>query len=340
MKKSFRSFVIQAISRLFVAAFIIIVGCVGATAQIKIIDVSDIGNELAAPIESIVHVLNNNQCLTPGQKASLLAQVAEIRSQIESDFNSLETPMAVSSPARSKVGLRLLNYRNRLDRLQKEIEDFPVCPSRTNAGAYIGLQAIKSWGKSKTEEFLAANGGGTNTFFDKGDPLGGGIVLGYNFVPWNNVIVGPFVSVDWLHMTINHTLPTGFYLGTTTHHIITAGTKAGYSVTPDVLVYEIAGAAWLNQDLVINFAPGRSVKNTTTPGFTSGFGAEWQPAVLQRFGVPVSIFAQYQHTWYDTAKFNTPSPASPAFNYAFKRDDDTIKFGVNVYLGQWSCKPM
>jgi hypothetical protein len=30
---------------------------------------------------------------------------------------------------------------------------------------------------------------------------------------------------------------------------------------------------------------------------------------------------------------NTPKSAvSPAFNYAFKRDDNTIKFGVNFYF--------
>jgi len=48
-------------------------------------------------------------------------------------------------------------------------------------------------------------------------------------------------------------------------------------------------------------------------------------------GHPVSLFLQYQHTWYDTATFNTPMPASPFFNYAFKRDGDMLKFGVIVH---------
>jgi hypothetical protein len=47
--------------------------------------------------------------------------------------------------------------------------------------------------------------------------------------------------------------------------------------------------------------------------------------------MPVSVFAQYQHTWYATANFNTPA-SSPAFNYAFKHEDDTVKVGVNFYL--------
>ena len=43
----------------------------------------------------------------------------------------------------------------------------------------------------------------------------------------------------------------------------------------------------------------------------------------------MSVFLQYQHTWWGTANFNTPT-SSPLFNYAFKREDDTIRLGVNV----------
>jgi hypothetical protein len=53
----------------------------------------------------------------------------------------------------------------------------------------------------------------------------------------------------------------------------------------------------------------------------------WQLA-----GNPVSLFGQYQHTWWSNANFNTPA-SSPAFNYAFRREDDTIKLGVNFYFG-------
>jgi hypothetical protein len=52
----------------------------------------------------------------------------------------------------------------------------------------------------------------------------------------------------------------------------------------------------------------------------------WQVA-----GHPISLFAQYQHTWYADATFNTPTPASPLFNYSFSHQDDTLKFGVIVH---------
>jgi hypothetical protein len=56
-------------------------------------------------------------------------------------------------------------------------------------------------------------------------------------------------------------------------------------------------------------------------------------------GHPLSVFAQYQHTWWNTANFNTPA-SSPAFNYAFKREDDTFKLGVNFHAPEPPPPPM
>jgi hypothetical protein len=186
-------------------------------------------------------------------------------------------------------------------------------------------------GDQKTTERSALTDDVTNTFYNVGDPLGTGIAASYLFAPWaNNIRIGPFTSFDLLHQTINQTFPNGFFLGSTTHWIFTAGIKAGVVATPSLFIYGLAGASWLNESLNINFATASS-KNTTTPGFTVGLGGEYMPSVLQRFGLPVSIFAQYQHTWWQDAKFNTPA-SSPLFNYAFRREDDTIKLGVNVYF--------
>jgi outer membrane autotransporter protein len=200
------------------------------------------------------------------------------------------------------------------------------------SGGYLGGELVKNSGRVKSTETSAATGAITNQFSDTGDPVGGGLVAGYNFTPWNNNwVVGPFASFDWLRLTINHTFPTGFYLGTTTNWIANLGGKAGYMVAPNWQVYGLAGAAWLNESLNINFPAGFSTKSATTPGFTLGLGTEYHPSTWQVAGHPISLFAQYQHTWYANANFNTPTPASPGFNYAFKRDDDMLKFGVIVH---------
>jgi hypothetical protein len=70
---------------------------------------------------------------------------------------------------------------------------------------------------------------------------------------------------------------------------------------------------------------------STVPGVTLGGGAEYRPSAVRLFGAPVSIFFQYQHSWWSDADFNKPA-SSPAFNYTFERDDDTLKLGLNVYL--------
>jgi hypothetical protein len=199
------------------------------------------------------------------------------------------------------------------------------------SGGYLGGQIIKNSGRVCSTETSATMGAVTNQFSDSGDPIGGGISAGWKFAQWNNnLVLGPFVSVDWLNQTINHTFAGGTFLGTTTYWVINAGVKAGVVTSPGIYIYGLAGAAWLNQDLNVNFATAAG-RNTTTPGFTLGLGGEYQPSSWQLFGKPVSMFLQYQQTWYSTANFNTPT-SSPTFNYAFKRDDDTVKLGLNVYL--------
>lgn len=204
-----------------------------------------------------------------------------------------------------------------------------MCPSR---GFYVGLEIAKNSGRVKTREFLASNGELTNEFTDTGDPLGVGVAVGYYFRPFGSVVVGPFASFDFLRQTINHTFAGGTFLGTTTHWIATAGGRLGVNAA-GMLVYGLAGASFLNHDLNINFGGPVTSQNTTTPGFTAGIGGEFQLSALQRsLGVPVSVFVQYQHTWWQEAHLDAPA-ASPRFNYAFSREDDTVKLGLNFYLG-------
>src|SRR5258708_3545096 len=179
--------------------------------------------------------------------------------------------------------------------------------SSTIGGGYIGGELAKNWGRVRSTESLATTDVITNRFTDSGDPLGVGIVGGYNFRPWNNnIVIGPFASFDYLNQTINHNFAGGQFLGTTTHWFINAGVKAGVITAPGFYFYGLAGVAFLNHDLNVNFATAAQ-SNVTTPGFTLGLGGEYQPSSWQLAGHPVSIFAQYQHTWWSNANFNTPA---------------------------------
>jgi opacity protein-like surface antigen len=200
-------------------------------------------------------------------------------------------------------------------------------------GPHLGLETVETVACLTTTERSAATDEVTNRFKDCKDPLGIGIVAGYNFAPWNNnIVVGPFASFDYAPLSINHTFPTGNYLGSRSHWVTTAGIKAGIVTTPGIFFYGLTGAALLNQDLNINFGGPIASSNTTVPGYTLGLGAEYQPNSWQVFGRPLSLFVQYQHTWWQDAHLDRPA-ASPLFNYAFRREDDTVKFGVNIYFG-------
>jgi hypothetical protein len=87
----------------------------------------------------------------------------------------------------------------------------------------------------------------------------------------------------------------------------------------------------MNETLNINFIPVASSQSAWVAGGTVGVGGAFQPSFLQGFGHPVSVFAEYQHTWWQSANFNTPA-ASPPFNYNFRREDDVVKVGFTVSL--------
>ena len=199
-------------------------------------------------------------------------------------------------------------------------------------GGYLGGELAKSWGWVRSTEKLAATDVVTNQFTDTADPLGGGIIVGYTFAPWaHNILVSPFASFDFMHAPVNHTFPGGSYLGTTANFVGTAGVKVGPQLDMGLWLYGIAGVSVLNETLNVNFLPTASSSNATVPGATLGVGGAWQPAFLQGFGRPVSLLLEYQHTWWQSANFNTPA-ASPAFNYNFARQDDVVKFGFTVSL--------
>jgi hypothetical protein len=208
------------------------------------------------------------------------------------------------------------------------------CPSQTAAstGLYLGGELVKNWGWVRSTERLAATDVVTNQFSDRADPVGGGFLIGYKFAPWaNSIIVSPFASFDFLDSPVNHTFPAGSYLGTTANFMGTAGVKVGPQLDMGVWLYGIAGVSVLNETLNINFIPVASTQSAWVAGGTVGVGGAFQPGFLQGFGHPVSVFAEYQHTWWQNANFNTPA-ASPPFNYNFRREDDVVKVGFTVSL--------
>ena len=82
-----------------------------------------------------------------------------------------------------------------------------------------------------------------------------------------------------------------------------------------VWLYGIAGFSVLNETLRVNFVPAASSLQHHVPGETLGAGP-FLPNFLLGFGAPVSLFVEYQHTWWSTRLSARPPPRR-LFNFNF-----------------------
>jgi hypothetical protein len=254
--------------------------------------------------------LRNETCKTRAVQ-SWLANALELESK--------EPPFV---DPKTDIGKAWLSLRRAIIRLS----NLPPCGDEQQR-LQFGIYFIKTTGSAHTVERSDFNDAITNDFHDRHDPVGGGLLLGYRFNAGSNIGVMPFVSVDFPNTSVNHTFANGNFLGTTSDFSATAGVKLGPQLQ-NFWLYGIAGVSVLNETLKVNFLPVTSSTDTIVPGGTIGAGFAY---TLPNFS-KVSLFAEYQHTWWRAGKFNTPL-ASPLFDYAFARQDDVAKVGFTVSLG-------
>jgi hypothetical protein len=226
------------------------------------------------------------------------------------------------------------NAAKKITEAQKELFEKlkSLLISCSMTGFYAGGQVALNAGDQEITERLADGGDIANRLVDRDDDVFGGVVAGYNFAPFNNrIVVGPFISFDWGDQTIQHDFAGGTFIGSETDWIATAGLKAGVVVAPGAFLYGLVGGSLLEEQLNIDFGGPVTSQSETVSGVTVGGGGEWRPSGLRALGRPVSIFAQYQHTWWEDVALNRPA-ASPFFSYDFEREDDSVRAGVNIYL--------
>ena len=226
------------------------------------------------------------------------------------------------------VKLKQNEYATNVRGLAYDIKSKPPC--NTTLIWYTGGYVLKDTGGSYVEEVLGADGHLTNQFHLAHDPLGGGIDAGF-YVSSGAYRYGPYASVDISNLTINQIFANGNYLGTTSRWYATAGGKAGVMTSFGPFIYALGAVGAHNMDMTINFGGPVSTRNATVPGGILGAGIEFEPAMLQKLTMPVSIYLQYQHAWWAAAHYDAPA-ASPSFNYSFRRQDDAVLLGFHVQL--------
>jgi len=326
------------------AAAISIMAAIGfgascAEAQNSAPNVEDFGATLAsinADITSVSVVLGNRPCLTRDERFRLFSYLGTLKNQL------FDLSSRAQTARDEKFGMTQADFEDLYkqdeysssvaDGLRRNVLAKPICTDTNVAqiGFYIGGHFIKLSGNLESIEKLAETGQTTNNFKDSKDPFGGGLLVGAKFMPFgNSVVVSPFASFDFFNASVNHTFPGGSFLGTTENFAATFGVKVGPRLDMGLWLYGIAGVGVMNETLRVNFIPVSSSQSATVPGGTVGLGAAWQ---LPGVSFPVSLFAEYQHTWWQEATFNQPA-ASPFFNYTFRRQDDLVKVGFTIPIG-------
>jgi hypothetical protein len=210
----------------------------------------------------------------------------------------------------------------------------PPATQTSWTGPYGGAQAIGSWSRVSTNEFLAATGVQTSHLDDSGSGFGGGINGGYNWMPWGgNIVTGVVFDANGLSDKVNHTFPGGTFIGSTVNFEASADVRAGVLTSPNLLLYGQTGVSVADQRLQINF--GGPITDTTqwTAGYNLGGGAEWMlPANTLPWGRSTSLFVSYDHTWWNKASLTMPAASLP-FNYTWLRQSDAVEVGFRIRFG-------
>jgi outer membrane immunogenic protein len=209
-------------------------------------------------------------------------------------------------------------------------------------GFYIGGNIGAGWSGLSGTNFSDTLGStftsSTNVQF-----LGGGQV-GANYQFSNGLVIGAEALFDWLSNSQNGAVtatdPTGSVaanIGTpNTRWLATVSGRVGYA-WDRVLLYAKGGGAWVatnNPAISVAGAPASfsGISNTTSSGYTAGFGVEWA------FSGNWSARAEYTYIGLPSQNF-TVAPATPTFGADVmtfsNRNISMVTGAVNYKFGGW-----
>ena len=209
-------------------------------------------------------------------------------------------------------------------------------------GFYIGGNLGAGWSGLSSTNFSDTLGSTftapTNVQF-----LGGGQV-GANYQFSNGVVIGAEAMFDWLsnsqNATVTATDPTGSVaanIGTSNARwMTTVSGRLGYA-WDRVLLYAKGGGAWVATNRPAISVAGTpasfsSISNSTSSGYTAGFGVEWA------FSGNWSVRAEYAYIGLPSQS-STVTPGTPTFGgdvITFSnRNISMVTGAVNYKFGAW-----
>lgn len=201
-------------------------------------------------------------------------------------------------------------------------------------GPFVGVHVVGSFSRVNTFEFFDLTGMRTNAFGDRGSGAGGGINFGWNWQPWTpTTLFGVVVDINGLNDSVRRDFAGGNSISSVVNVTASVQLRGGVLAVPSLLLYGQGGFVVANEELKIDFGGPKTDENQLVPGGTIGFGAEWKLATNPLpFGRSFSLFGEYGRTWWGDARLRMPA-ASPLFDYTWRRETDTVKFGARINWG-------
>ncbi len=217
-----------------------------------------------------------------------------------------------------------------------------IAAPATWTGFYLGLEGGYGWSES---DLLVTTPSGGN--FVTGDRLGGrsasGILIGlvagadYQFGPW---VLGIKGSYNWADITgdgrdVSTVFPgRDIFTNEKLDRLAMVTGRAGYTVTPDVLLYLNGGWAWAEREVdsrtvlrASNTIIATTVGSSRLDGWTIGAGLEW------RLARNFSFVVQYNYIDFGTFavlnNINSGPTAGTVVGREVSATLNTIKGGVN-----------
>jgi outer membrane immunogenic protein len=211
-------------------------------------------------------------------------------------------------------------------------------------GFYIGGNIGAGWsGISDTNTNFSDTLGSTFSAQTNVQFLGGGQV-GVNYEFANGIVIGAEAMFDWAsnsqNASVTATDPTGSVAATigtsNARWLTTVSGRLGYT-WDRVLLYAKGGGAWVATNtpaIAVAGTPASfsSISNTTSSGYTAGFGVEWA------FAGNWSARAEYAYIGLPNQTF-TVAPATPTFGGDVttfsNRNISMVTGAVNYKFGGW-----
>jgi outer membrane immunogenic protein len=219
-----------------------------------------------------------------------------------------------------------------------------LTPVYSWTGFYIGGNIGAGWsGLSDTNTNFSDTLGSTFSASTNAQFLGGAQV-GVNYEFANGIVIGAEALFDWAsnsqNAIVTATDPTGTVaanIGTSNARwLTTVSGRLGYA-WDRVLLYAKGGGAWVATNAPAISVAGTpasftSISNTTSSGYTAGFGVEWA------FSGNWSVRAEYAYIGLPNQTF-TVAPAAPTFGgdvITFSnRNISMVTGAINYKFGSW-----